>query len=63
MDKLVMTMTEGWRFHLGDCDDAFGKGFDDSGWRKVMVPHDWAVEAPFSRTCSSGTGYLPGGIS
>jgi beta-galactosidase len=22
-------------------------GFDDSGWRKVDLPHDWAVELPF----------------
>ena len=63
MDKLEMTLTEGWRFHKGDCDDAWFKGFDDSGWRKVLVPHDWSVESPFSRTNSSGTGYLDGGIS
>ena len=63
MDKLELVLTEGWRFHKGDCDDAWYKGFDDSGWRKVLVPHDWAVEAPFSRNNSSGTGYLDGGIS
>ena len=22
--------------------------FDDSGWREVLVPHDWAVELPFA---------------
>lgn len=27
-----------------------------------MLPHDWSVELPFSRTYSSGTGYLAGGI-
>lgn len=27
-----------------------------------MVPHDWSVELPFSKDCSSGTGYLAGGI-
>src|SRR5580658_6043493 len=21
--------------------------FDDSGWRKVDIPHDWAIELPF----------------
>lgn len=52
-----------WRFSLGDHDNAWLKSFDDSGWKKVTVPHDWAVEAPFSTEHSSGTGYLPGGIA
>ncbi len=67
----------GWRFHLGDADNAakdfrwgaptregtFAKAgqdwlhnpsddslqhsFDDSAWRIVDLPHDWAVELPF----------------
>ena len=58
----------GWRFQLGDADDAkrdfdfgaassFSKSgrlfaasrasFDDSKWREVDLPHDWAVELPF----------------
>lgn len=41
---------------------AWYKGFDDSGWRSVTVPHDWSVEQPFSKRYSSGTGYLAGGI-
>ncbi|WP_456283951.1 glycoside hydrolase family 2 TIM barrel-domain containing protein [Microbacterium sp. JZ101] len=51
-----------WRFHLGDEPDAWKKGFDDTAWRAVRVPHDWSVEQEFSRDCSSGTGYLPGGV-
>ena len=51
-----------WRFHLGDVADAFYMGYDDQGWRTVTLPHDWAVEHPFDRAFSSGTGYLPGGI-
>jgi beta-galactosidase len=67
----------GWRFHLGNADDAmkdfrygapmregtFAKAgqnwlhnpaddslqhsFDDSAWRVVDLPHDWAVELPY----------------
>ena len=37
------------------------KDFDDRAWTPVVVPHDWAVTLPFSRACSSGTSYLPGG--
>jgi beta-galactosidase len=51
-----------WAFTLTDTPDAWAKGFDDSSWRRVTVPHDWAVEQPFSQAWSSGTGYLPGGI-
>lgn len=40
---------------------AWYKGYDDSAWRSVTVPHDWSVEQPFSESYSSGTGYLAGG--
>ena len=51
-----------WSFHLGDDPDAWKKNYDDSAWRAVVVPHDWSVELGFSPSCSSGTGYLPGGV-
>jgi len=51
-----------WRFHPGEAEDAFYMGYDDRAWREVTLPHDWAVEYPFDRIHSSGTGYLPGGI-
>jgi beta-galactosidase len=38
------------------------RGYEDSSWRDVTLPHDWSVEEPFSQEHSSGTGYLPGGI-
>ncbi len=63
MDSMTITLTEGWRFHKGNCDDAWFKGYDDSAWRKVLIPHDWAVECPFSKANSSGTGYLDGGTA
>ena len=51
-----------WAFTLADEPDAWAKGFDDSSWRRVRVPHDWSVEQAFAQSLSSGTGYLPGGI-
>ena len=62
MDKTTKTLTKGWKFYLGECDEAWYKGYDDSAWLTVMVPHDWSVEGPFSKANSSGTGYLQGGI-
>ena len=51
----------GWLFHLGDAPEASYMGYDDRSWRRVTLPHDWAVEHPFDRSWASGTGYLPGG--
>lgn len=62
MNTVIKELKENWRFHLGECEEAWYKGYDDSSWRKVMLPHDWSVEMPFSKTYSSGTGYLAGGI-
>lgn len=38
--------------------------FDDSRWRELDLPHDWAVEGDFNRNNPSGTngGALPGGV-
>src|SRR5262249_54963694 len=35
------------------------RDFDDAGWRKVNLPHDWAIEGPFTRTGGGGMGRLP----
>ena len=51
-----------WAFHYGECEGAEFMGFDDRAWRRVTVPHDWAVEFPFDTKWASGTGYLPGGV-
>jgi beta-galactosidase len=34
-------------------------GFDDTSWRKINLPHDYAVEGPFTTTVSGSTGRLP----
>jgi beta-galactosidase len=31
--------------------------FDDSAWRQLGLPHDWAVEAPFAANASPSHGY------
>jgi len=32
--------------------------FDDSNWRKVTLPHDWAIEGPFKQEYPGETGKL-----
>jgi beta-galactosidase len=34
-------------------------GFDDTSWQKVDLPHDYAIEGPFSETGGGGMGRLP----
>jgi beta-galactosidase len=34
-------------------------GFDDSSWRLLNLPHDWAVEGPFQQDLPGETGKLP----
>lgn len=59
-----MDFNDDWKFFLGDVPEASDVEFDDSGWRTLELPHDWAVEGDFDRRNPSGTGggALPGGI-
>jgi beta-galactosidase len=34
-------------------------GYNDSSWRALDLPHDWAIEGPFSDTLENNTGLLP----
>lgn len=62
MDRVKINLNENWKFHYGDIPQAWYKGYDDSSWQEVFLPHDWSVHMPFEQTNSSGTGYLSGGI-
>ncbi|MDR1011769.1 MAG: DUF4982 domain-containing protein [Opitutaceae bacterium] len=33
--------------------------FNDSGWRKLDLPHDWGIEGPFMQELPGDTGKLP----
>ena len=32
---------------------------NDNAWRSLDLPHDWAIEGPFSDTLENNTGLLP----
>ena len=59
-----MNFDRDWTFHLGEITEAASPDFDDSSWRRLNLPHDWAIEGDFSQENPSGTGggALPGGI-
>ena len=62
--RTVSNFNSGWNFRLGDVAKAFSPRFNDADWRKLNLPHDWAVEGDFSENnpAGSGGGALPGGI-
>ncbi|MBW1655812.1 beta-galactosidase GalA [Flavobacterium quisquiliarum] len=42
-------------------DGPAAKDFDDRAWRKLDLPHDWAVEQPFSESASFSHGFKAAG--
>ena len=53
-----------WRFCLGDSVQMASTEYNDSWWRKLDVPHDWAIEGDFyaGNPSGAGGGALPGGV-
>ena len=49
----------GWKFIKQDVENAQSFDFDDSNWRQLNLPHDWAIEGPFTKEVSFRGGYLP----
>jgi beta-galactosidase len=48
-----------WRFFKGEAPSGEEPAFDDSKWRQLTLPHDWAIEGPFDPTLNPHTGALP----
>ncbi len=42
------TLEKGWKFTRDDNPSFSSPSFDDSKWQNVTVPHDWAINGPFS---------------
>ena len=53
-----------WRFVLADTATMASVDYNDAHWRRLDVPHDWAIEGDFSASNPSGAGggALPGGV-
>lgn len=53
-----------WKFFLGDASEAKTNDFNDSGWRKLDLPHDWSIEGKIhpKNTTGPNGGYFPSGI-
>ncbi len=54
-----LNFDEDWSFHKGEAAGAEQPGFNDSSWRKLRLPHDWAIEGPFDPKINPDEGSLP----
>ena len=53
------SFNDGWKFSKGDLTGAEKPDLNDSGWRTLNLPHDWAIEGPFDVKNNPNTGGLP----
>lgn len=53
------TFNKNWLFFKGEALGAENITFDDSEWRKLDLPHDWAIEGPFDIKYNARAGGLP----
>ena len=55
---------EGWLFVLADSAQMSQANYNDTRWRRLDLPHDWAIEGDFlpSNPSGAGGGALPGGV-
>jgi beta-galactosidase len=69
-----LSLDANWRFHLGDdwpnalrldkAGESSGPAsekFNDTSWRSLDLPHDWAIELPFDRNTDTSHGFKPVG--
>ena len=65
MNKTELLLSEGWKFHFGECEEAWYQGYDDRAFERVMTGQ-WLIRfqnnipaAPdISRAGSAGTGCI-----
>lgn len=59
LQQRKVIFNSGWKFIKDDPANAKESDYDDSGWRNLNLPHDWAIEGPFTKDVLFNCGYLP----
>ncbi len=57
--RAMSSFNEDWRFFNGSSMEAETPQFKDDKWRKLDLPHDWAIEGPFDIKYNARNGGLP----
>ncbi len=58
-ERETSLFNDNWRFSKGETGSEHEMKFDDSEWRTLSLPHDWAIEGPFDSKHDTRTGGLP----
>lgn len=58
-ERIQESFNSNWNFQKGEIGGERNIAFDDSGWRTLDLPHDWAIEGPFDKAHDTRTGGLP----
>ncbi len=60
--RIELDFNKDWLFAFSDDDATYMKGFDDSEWQSVDLPHDFSITQDFTTDGTEAeTGHLPGG--
>lgn len=54
-------INSGWKFYKGELSEAYAKGFVDSDWQNVNLPHDFSITEHFDTRGEAESGFLLGG--
>lgn len=62
-DEREVNFNKDWKFFLDEnaAIDASAKEYDDSSWKNINLPHDFAITEEFSNEYEAESGFLPGG--
>jgi beta-galactosidase len=55
----TVNFNDNWFFAKGNPANASSSQFNESGWEKIKLPHDWAISGPFDPLGEGNTGKLP----
>src|SRR5690606_36177208 len=58
-ERILQTLQTDWKFFKGHQETPTSIDFDDSSWKTIKLPHDWAIEGPFILEADGDTGKLP----
>ena len=59
MEKERISVNRGWLFALTEDPRAVEREFDDSGWRRLDLPHDWQMENSRDENAPAAQGFWP----
>ena len=61
--RLTVNFDFGWKFHLGEVQEAKTVSYNDTNWENIQLPHDFSIgQEQIDERRLGANGYFPGGI-